>query len=403
LPYHLYKSFAGDHPAVNQRREFQIVTAACLLIRRPLFDEVGGFDEGYVNGFEDADLCLKARERGYQVVYQPRSVVVHLEGQTAGRKTHEASNADRFLKRWGGQWWAGDEDRQFHVDGYKLKRIYRDGNLKGDIQLIGDLKERALWAHVAATQTAALKREWSSVRRELALVSDWPDDPYVLAWGAMVAERLQEPIYEAQFLARCVALIDEPAKRLKLIRMFLEQHNLSGAEEHLTSLLRVSPDHGEALLLKGILCMQREQYEQAEAAFGSALHAGADRRKCLMGMGMAAMGRAYPQGAWERFLEALAEHPDDAEAMHWLLRAGTAQNRWQELGEHLHLYTTRNPVDLAARFAFTSVLLRGEQIEAARREYDALCKVDPSYDGLAQLGQAIGGREAALAMEAAST
>jgi thioredoxin-like negative regulator of GroEL len=149
--------------------------------------------------------------------------------------------------------------------------------------------------------------------------------------------------------------------------------------------------------------MQREQYEQAEAAFGSALQQGADRRKCLMGMGMAAMGRAYAQGAWERFLEVLTEYPDDVEAIHWLLRAGTAQNRWQELGEHLQLYTTRNPGDLAARFALTGVLLRGEQIEAARREYDGLCKIDPSYDGIVQLGQAIAGREAALALEAASS
>lgn len=403
LPYHIYKSFAGEHPAVNQRREFQIVTAACLLIRRSLFEEVGKFDEGYLNGLEDADLCLKVRAHGYLVVYQPRSVVVHLESQTPGRKTHESENAAHFLDRWGGQWWAGDEDRHFHVDGYKLNRIYRDGKLGGDIHLMGDIKDRSAWAHVAATQTAALKQDWPSVRRELALANDWPNDRFVLAWGATVAERLQEPVHRAQFLARDVASSDEPAKRLELIRLFLEQHNLSGAEEHLTILLAASPNHGEGLLLKGILCMQREQYEQAETAFAAAIREGAERKKCLMGMGMAAMGRAYTQGAWERFFEVLVEYPDDAEAIHWLLRAGTAQNRWQELGEHLRRYTTRNPEDLAARFAFTSVLLRGEQIEAARREYDALCKVDPEYDGLGQLGQAIAGREAALAMEAASS
>jgi Flp pilus assembly protein TadD len=122
-----------------------------------------------------------------------------------------------------------------------------------------------------------------------------------------------------------------------------------------------------------------------------------------MGMGMAAMGRAYTQGAWERFLQVLAEYPDDAEAIHWLLRAGTAQNRWQELGEHLRRYVRRNPGDLAARFAFASVLLRDEQIEEARREYDALRQVAPGHDGLNQLGQAITGREAALALEAASS
>jgi len=403
LPYHIYKSFAGEHPAVNQRREFQIVTAACFLISRSLFQEVGGFDEGYVNGFEDADLCLKVRERGYLVIYQPRSAVIHLKSQTTGRKVHEGINADRFLDRWGAQWWAADEDRYLYMDGYKLKRVFRNGIHGGDICRLDDIKDRAAWAHVAAVQTAALKKDWGAVRNELRVAEEWPDDPVVLSWGAMVAERLQETSYRAKFLARHVALVDEPVKRLEVIRLFLEQNNLPDAEEQVRHLLSVSPDHAEGRLLQGILCMQREQHESAEAAFGAALRQGAERRKCLIGMGMAAMGRAYPQGAWERFLEVLAEQPDDAEAIHWLVRAGTAQNRWQELGEHLHRYTTRNPGDLAARFALTGVLLRGEQIEAARREYDALCKVDASYDGLVQLGQALAKREAACAMEATSS
>ncbi len=403
LPYHIYQSFAGDHPAVNQRREFQIVTAACLLIRRAVFEEVGGFDEGYVNGYEDSDLCLKVKARGYQVVYQPRSVITHLENQTPGRKTHEEANAARFLARWGDQWWAADEDRHFYADGYKLRRIFRNGLVGGDLLSMEGVQDRASWAHVAAVQAAGLTNDWSAVRRELALANDWPHDSYVLSWGAMVAERLQEPVYQAKFLARYLTLVDDSAKRLELIRILLEHKNLPDAEEHLAILLKVSPSHAEGLLLKGILCMQHEQYEQAEIAFAAALRAGAERRKCLMGMGMTAMGRAYTQGAWERFMEVLVEHPDDAEAIHWLLRAGTAQSRWQELSEQLRLYTTRNPGDLAVRFAFTSVLLRGEQIEAARREYDDLRKIAPSYDGLFQLSQAIAGREAALTMDAASS
>lgn len=76
----------------------------------------------------------------------------------------------------GAQWWAGDEDLHFHVDGYKLKRTHRNGQGGGDIQLIGDIKDRASWAHVAAAQTAALKQDWPAVRRELILSNDWPSD-----------------------------------------------------------------------------------------------------------------------------------------------------------------------------------------------------------------------------------
>jgi thioredoxin-like negative regulator of GroEL len=173
------------------------------------------------------------------------------------------------------------------------------------------------------------------------------------------------------------------------------------ADQHLQKLLTVSPAHAEGLLLRGILCMQREQYREAESSFSSALRQGADRKKCLMGMGMASMGHAYAQGAWERFLQVLAENPDDAEAIHWLLRAGTAQNRWVELGDQLRNYLSRNPGDLAARFALASVLVRADQIDAARREHDVLRTLAPTYDGLTELGQVIAGKETVLAMETA--
>jgi GT2 family glycosyltransferase/SAM-dependent methyltransferase/Flp pilus assembly protein TadD len=401
LPYHIYKSFAGDHPAVNQRREFQIVTAACLLIRRALFERVGGFDEAYVNGFEDADLCLKVREQGHVVVYQPRSVVVHLESQTPGRKAHDKANAARFLDRWGAQWWTVDEDRHFYMDGYKLIRIFRNGQLGGDIRLLEDIKERASWAHVAAAQSAALKKDWEAAKRELQSVDDWPNDQYVLSWGAMVAERLQESESRAKLLSRYLTLVDVPAARLALIRTLLGLKRLADADEHLRILLASVPGHAEAWLLKGILCMQREQYEAAEAAFSSALQEGADHKKCLMGMGMAAMGRAYTQGAWERFLQVLEENPDDAEAVHWLLRAGTAQNRWEELSRHLRKYLLRNPGDLAIRFALGGVLVRGEQIEGARQEYETLRALETTFDGLSELGQAISAKQAVSMMESA--
>jgi tetratricopeptide (TPR) repeat protein len=198
-----------------------------------------------------------------------------------------------------------------------------------------------------------------------------------------------------------LALVDAPVERVALIRALLEQKNLVEAEEQLRILLASTPSHAEGLLLSGILSMQREQYEQAEMAFGSAMREGADRKKCLMGMGMAAMGRAYTQGAWEHFLHVLEEYPDDAEAIHWLLRAGTAQNRWDELNRHLRKYLVRNPADLAIRFALAGALVRGEQIEAASLEYETLRALAPTFDGLNELGQAIARKQAVSTMEAA--
>jgi GT2 family glycosyltransferase/SAM-dependent methyltransferase/Flp pilus assembly protein TadD len=399
-PYHIYRRVPADSPAVGKRREFQAVTAACLLIRRDLFEAVGGFDEAFVNGFEDVDLCLKVRGIGFRVIYQPRSVLIHLEGQTLGRKAGEADNYRLLRERWSNLLWLEDEDLHYHTDGYKLVGDLSGANRATRIVPLTDVRDRAAWAHVAAAQAAALKKDWEAVRRELHLADDWPNDRFVLDWGASVAKRLQEPAAHTRFLSRFVSLTDEPAERLALARLLLEQKNLPAAEEQVRMALASVPDHPEGLFLQGVLCMQREQYAEAERMFSTAFHHGADRAKCLMGMGMAAMGRSYPQGAWEKFCEVLADHPDDPEAIHWLLRAGTAQNRWEELIRYVRAYVERNPGDLATRFALAGVLLRADRIEEARKEQEVIRALDPAHDGLAELEQAISKKEAVLAVEA---
>jgi GT2 family glycosyltransferase/glycosyltransferase involved in cell wall biosynthesis len=113
FPYHVYLCQPADAPHVNREREFQMVTGACLMIRRELLERIGGFDEGYTNGHEDLDLCLRAREAGSRVVYSPDSVVTHLESRTKrliglenfhynkGVDNEEARGRRRFLERWG--------------------------------------------------------------------------------------------------------------------------------------------------------------------------------------------------------------------------------------------------------------------------------------------------------------
>src|SRR5258706_4575356 len=55
-PRHIYTGFPADHPAVSKSRRFQVVTAACALVRRRVFERMEGFDAAFRNGFEDVDL-----------------------------------------------------------------------------------------------------------------------------------------------------------------------------------------------------------------------------------------------------------------------------------------------------------------------------------------------------------
>ncbi len=78
------------------------VTAACWCVRREVFLEVGGFDTGYRNGFEDIDLCLRLGQLGYTHWVDYRSVIWHHVSSSPGRTKHNDANRARFLKQWAG-------------------------------------------------------------------------------------------------------------------------------------------------------------------------------------------------------------------------------------------------------------------------------------------------------------
>ncbi len=83
-------------------RELDYASAACLLVRRDAFNLVGGFDVAFGRGYyEDVDLCLALRERGFVTVYEPRSVVTHVRG-ASGPVDHVAVSTNRGLiaSRW---------------------------------------------------------------------------------------------------------------------------------------------------------------------------------------------------------------------------------------------------------------------------------------------------------------
>jgi GT2 family glycosyltransferase len=81
-------------------READAVTGACLAIRGSVWRRLGGFDEGYVNGCEDVDLCLRAIDAGFSNHVALRSVVRHHVSASIGRKRRDEQNTARLLRRW---------------------------------------------------------------------------------------------------------------------------------------------------------------------------------------------------------------------------------------------------------------------------------------------------------------
>src|SRR5690606_41407681 len=98
---------AAAHPAFGFVRRVDYCSGAALAAPRELLADLGGFDESYSPAFyEDTDLAMRVRARGLEVLCQPASRVVHVEGATAGTdtrrgvKAYQVRNQAHFQSRW---------------------------------------------------------------------------------------------------------------------------------------------------------------------------------------------------------------------------------------------------------------------------------------------------------------
>jgi GT2 family glycosyltransferase len=165
-PRHLYAGFPADHPAVNKARRFQAVTAGCALIRRRAFEQVGGFDAVFRNCLEDADLCLRLGELGWEVWYCPTSVLYHLESVSRGRRSKDIErNAMLFRARWAEK--AHRDDLDYYRQDGLLRVRYEDTypvgfELSPDVAVLRDedrVEERERILDTRSRQVAELLKE----------------------------------------------------------------------------------------------------------------------------------------------------------------------------------------------------------------------------------------------------
>jgi GT2 family glycosyltransferase len=94
-------------PEFNYKREVDYCSGASICLRTKVWVELGGFDEIYAPAYcEDSDLAFRLRARGLKVIYQPRSIGIHLEGVSCGRdtahgiKAYQVENQKKLMLRW---------------------------------------------------------------------------------------------------------------------------------------------------------------------------------------------------------------------------------------------------------------------------------------------------------------
>lgn len=115
---HSHKHFSRHDPGYFFRlkitQNLSAMTGACLMMRREVFRQAGGFDEKYQLAFGDVDLCLKVRKHHRLVVWTPYAELVHHESKsrgyedTAEKQTRFKAEIDYFQKKWRQELGQGD-------------------------------------------------------------------------------------------------------------------------------------------------------------------------------------------------------------------------------------------------------------------------------------------------------
>ena len=115
---HVHRHFPRADPGYANRlavvQNFSAVTAACLMTRRAVFEEVGGFDEEFGLDFNDIDLCLRLGRRGYRIVWTPYAELYHFESKTRGYAVTTGQQV-RFM-------------RETHLFQTQWSTVFRDGD-----------------------------------------------------------------------------------------------------------------------------------------------------------------------------------------------------------------------------------------------------------------------------------
>lgn len=107
---HAFLNMPGDRSGYLHKASIQLnysaVTAACMMMKKEIFDRLGGFEEKLTVAFNDIDLCLRCVQAGYLVVYDPHAELTHYESKTRGsedseEKVRRFQNEIEFMRtRW---------------------------------------------------------------------------------------------------------------------------------------------------------------------------------------------------------------------------------------------------------------------------------------------------------------
>ena len=356
IPYHVFQNFSENHPAVCEERDMQAVTAACMLIPKNVFRNLEGFNESYLNGFEDVDLCFRAKEQNLRVIYCPDAKVVHHEESTEGRKNHDAENLTLFMETWGNKLVA-DEDMLLARHGYRIEW----GPGGGKYHRITN-EEKVTEKKMNTNDAEAL-----SLEKAKNLYEQGKLDEATEVLHSITKQRLHlggEDGFEAwQTLGNCLARMNRPDE----------------AEEAFLEAIKFNEKSERPYLGLGSVAMLRENWTAAQYGFMTALAKNPDTIKGEYGVALSLAARQMHIQAMERFERVLVKEPYNAEVLFGYYRSAMESGEAEMAIEPLRTYLTKFPDDTNFLFNLCGAYWRAGRITEAVEICQRVLEMNPNH------------------------
>jgi len=356
VPYLIFQHFGAEHPAVCEKREMQAVTGACMLVPKSIFDQAGGFDEEYYNGFEDVDFCLRLRQQGLRVIYCPEATITHHEESSAGRKDRDRENLERLLDLWSDTL-LEDETVLTARHGYTI----RWGAGGGTYERIEETAESS----ETGQRTAESREPTLEEARRRYEIGDLQGAANALQ--SVVESRMtlagQDSFEAWQLLGNCFT-------------------RLSKFEEAETAYHKAieSDDRSERPYLGlGTLALLQENWQAAMFGYMTALAKNPNAMKAELGVGLSMSARKMYDAAIERFERVLLREPDNAEALFYLYRTAMESGQPRRAVRPMERYLDRHPGDADFLFNLCGAYWKAGELARATELCQQLLQQEPAH------------------------
>lgn len=352
VPYHIFQNFSAADTAVNDERAMTAVTGACMLVTADVFRTMGGFDENYLNGFEDVDFCMRLADAGFVSIYAPQSIVIHHEESSAGRKANDRQNFDRFMNRWGAQL-SPNEAELCARYGYRIEwtdtggKYYRTSaatSAKAAMQTVDVMLSAAQSLYATGQYREAADALQNVVQNSMTLAGD---DGFE-AW---------------QTLGNCLTRLNRAEE----------------AEKAFCEAIKLNEQSERPYLGLGTLAMIEENWLAAQYSFMTALAKSPGTTKGEFGVGLSLAARNRHEAALERFGRVIEKEPYNAEALFYFYRSAMEAGQPQLAVAPLETFVENNPANTNFIFHLCGAYWKAGDVLKAIDMCERVLKLDPNH------------------------